>query len=330
MINAAIIGMGRWGEVLIRSVQGKSDKVRFVAGVARNPAPYEALAAEQDIRLTDDFDSVIREPAIDAVIIATPPWLHAGQIVAAAAARKHVFVEKPITLNSREAETARAACERAGVILAVGFNRRFLPAIGDMRARVGADQIGNLLHMECQFSGATALRTPPGIWRMTRDANPAGGMVARGMHSLDLMIGFLGPVRTVYAMSDRRETVNEMDDTTSVLLRFAGGGTGYLSTIMATGEYWRVQALGPKGWIEMRGEDELLISDLDNVVETKSFEKTDKEFAELEAFADAVNGSTPFAVPPADAVHGIAVLEAISKSADLNEVVSVADARLTA
>ncbi|MDA0240740.1 MAG: Gfo/Idh/MocA family oxidoreductase, partial [Proteobacteria bacterium] len=296
----------------------------------RNPASYGALASEQDIRLTDDFGAVVRDPAVDAVVIATPPWLHAGQIEAAAGACKHVFVEKPITLNSREAEAARAACERAGVTLAVGFNRRFLPAIGDMHARIGADQIGTLLHMECQFSGATALRTPPGIWRMTRDANPAGGMVARGMHSLDLMISFLGTVRTVYAMSDRRETVNEMDDTTSVLLRFAGGGTGYLSTIMATGEYWRVQALGSKGWIEMRGKDELLVSDLDKVVATRSFEKADIECAELEAFADAITGSTRFPVPPDDSVHGIAVLEAISKSADTNEVVKVGDPRLTA
>lgn len=105
-----------------------------------------------------------------------------------------------------------------------------------------------------------------------------------------------------------------MDDTT-MLLRFANGTTGSLTTLFVTAELWRVHAFGSKGWLEMRGDTDLTFLGLEGKTERIPLRAVDKEQLTLEAFADAVAAKTPFTVPPEQAINGIAVLEAIEPSA---------------
>lgn len=325
MINAAIYGLGRWGRVLVNAVQGKSERIKFVTGISRDPDRHRDYGDAVGLTVTDDFAGVLADADIDAIVLASPPWLHAEQVIAAARAGKPVFVEKPFALDLDEAKAAARAARDAGITLAVGFNRRYLAGIREMKARVRGGDIGDIVHMECQFSGPTALRTPADSWRATRQNNPAGGMVARGIHGLDAMIDFLGPASSVFADSDQRHAPGDIDDVTSVLLRFAGGASGYLSTIMVTGEYFRLQVLGTKGWIELRGLDEMIVSDLDGNRTTQEFAPTDMERVTLDAFAAAVTDAAPFAVTPEEAIQGVAAMQAIDRSARLGEPVKVAD-----
>jgi predicted dehydrogenase len=140
------------------------------------------------------------------------------------------------------------------------------------------------------------------------------------------MIEIAGLVRSVYAFSERRALAAELelDDTTSMLLKFADGATGYLGTVFVTGELYRVHAFGTRGWLELRGDTELLACGLDGAPERITFPAADKEKAALEAFADAVGERRPFMVPPEQAVNGIAVLEAIVVSAERGQPVSLA------
>ena len=115
----------------------------------------------------------------------------------------------------------------------------------------------------------------------------------------------------------------EIDDTTSMLLRFAGGATGYLGTVFVTGELWRVHAFGTKGWLEMRGDTELIACGLEGKPERISLQGGDREQATLEAFADAVAAKQPFMVSAEEAINGIATLEAIVASAASGAAVRV-------
>src|SRR5579859_2830062 len=123
-VRAAIVGLGRWGQRLVNSIEG-SDKIRIVAGVTRRVERAQAFAEAKGFPLGADYDAVLADPAIDAVILATPHSLHAYQVVQAAAAGKQIFCDKPFTLDRASAKRAVAAAEAAGVTLAVGFNRRF-------------------------------------------------------------------------------------------------------------------------------------------------------------------------------------------------------------
>jgi predicted dehydrogenase len=325
MLAAAIYGLGRWGNRLVESVQ-KSKKIRIVKGISRDPQRHQEFSEKTGIALVGSYADVLQDPEIDAVVLATPHSLHHDQIVQAARAGKHVYVEKPITLTRATAEQAVAACRAAQITLGLGFNRRFSPSFVDMMRRIRAGDIGEVLHIEGQHSGPTGYRLKPGNWRATRAEAPAGGMTARGIHTLDAMIHIAGLVSSVYAFSERRVLAAsvELDDTTSMLLKFASGVTGYLSTVFVTGELYRVHVFGTKGWLEIRGDTELLACGLEGEPERITFAVADKEKAALEAFADAVAARQPFMVPPEQAVNGIAVLEAIVVSAERGQPVSLA------
>ena len=325
MINAAIIGLGWWGKNIVNAVQGKSDKIKFVCGITRDPAAHRASADKYGIALTSSYADVLRDPKVDAVLIATPHSLHCRHIVEAARAGKHVFTEKPITLTAATAQQAVDATRAAGVTLGLGFNRRYAPSFVEMKRRILAGEIGDLLHIEGQHSGPSGYRLNPGYWRSTRAESPAGGMAPRGIHTLDSMINLGGLVSEVYAHSNRRKHPEgiDMDDTTSMLLKFKNGITGYFATIFVTGELWRVHAFGHKGWIEMRGDTELITRGLDGNPQHMMLPVVDKERAELEAFADAVTAKQAYMVPPDQAVNGIAVIEAIVASEESGNPVKI-------
>ena len=134
MIRAAIVGIGRWGRMLVNSVQDKSTAIRFTAGHTRTRSSAEAFCADNGIALQDD--AILADPAIDAVVFATPHSQHAAQVERTAAAGKHVFMEKPFTLDVKSAEAALDAIARVGVVLGVAYPRRFHPAMIELKARV--------------------------------------------------------------------------------------------------------------------------------------------------------------------------------------------------
>src|SRR2546429_4021684 len=129
MIRAAIVGLGRWGRSLVASVQGKSAQLRFVRGHTRTRASAEDFCRQHDVPLVDSYKQILADPDVDAVVLATPHSLHASQIIAAAAAGKHIHVEKPIALDRASADRAVEAAHKAGVVLAVGYCRRVYPSI---------------------------------------------------------------------------------------------------------------------------------------------------------------------------------------------------------
>lgn len=316
MLRAAVYGLGRWGNRLVESVQA-SEKIRIVKAISREPGKHKEFSQKTGIKVVSSYGRVLKDPEIDAVVLPTPHSLHMKQIIQAAKAGKHVFVEKPITLTRKSAEKAIEATRAAGVTLGIGLNRRYQPSFLEMMSRIRAGQIGDVLHIEAAHSGPTGFSLTPDSWRSTRAEAPGGGMTARGIHTLDSMIQIGGLVSSVYAFSDNRKLPAgvDMDDATSMLLKFRNGVTGYLSSLFTTAELYRVHVFGSNGWLELRGDTELTFRGLQGAPEKITLQAVDKEKAELEAFADAVAAKKSFLVPPEEAVNGIAVLEAIEPSA---------------
>jgi predicted dehydrogenase len=328
MIRAAIVGIGTWGRNLVDAVQDKSELIRFVAGATRTPATAELFCKQQGIRLMESYEQLLAHGEIDAVVLATPHSMHCEQIVAAAKAGKHVFVEKPLGVDAKSAEQAVAACAQRKVTLAVGYNWRFQPALQEAKHMLDDGHLGTLLHIEGNFSGPSAYRFAREHWRHDRDEVPAGGMTGRGVHVVDAMLYLArSHIGSVVAQSDRLVHDYGADDTTSMLFRFRSGATAYLGTVIATAEAWRLQIFGSKGWVELGDVAHLhtwdlkfSLLDLQDLArkqppEVISYPKTSTELAELEHFAKAAMARRPLAIPGGDEVHNVAVLEAIVKSA---------------
>jgi predicted dehydrogenase len=304
-------------------VQGVSAKIRFVAAVTRDPATRRPLAERFGLALSTRYAHVLADSAIDAVVLATPHSQHAAEIAAAAQARKHVFVEKPFTLTRASAQSAIEACRAAGITLQAGFNRRYMPAYADMKRRIAAGEIGALRHIEGDFSGPPSYQTEPGNWRSNRIESPGGSMTARGCHVLDAMVHIAGLATEVLALSERLQHDIDVDDTTSCLLRFAGGATGTLTTLHAATRFYRIHAFGSKGALELRGDTELDLADLEGNVRRLAFDAIDKERAQLEAFADAVAAGVKFVIAPQELVNVVAATEAVAASARSGQAVRI-------
>jgi predicted dehydrogenase len=311
MLNAAIVGMGRWGQVLVNSVQNKQGApVRFVAGTTRSPDKARAWAAEQSLRLLPDFAAVLADPEVQAVVLATPHAQHAEQVIAAAKAGKHVFCEKPFTLDRASAAAAVAACEEAGVVMALGHNRRFLPAVALMKSMLAEGTLGTLLHVEGQFSGPGARVYQPGMWRADRAESPLGGMGGMGIHMVDMIIHLAGRFRQVSVIS-KAQVSKTIDDTTAMLAELESGATVGFATLAMSPIFWRVALFGTEGILQLQGHETLSFTPREGEAWVKNFPKTDIEAAELAAFASAVAGGPAYPLPVAEAIHGVAVFEAM-------------------
>jgi predicted dehydrogenase len=328
MINAGIVGLGRWGQNLVNSIQGKSDKIRVVAGATRTRAKDAVdYAKAQGFPLVDSVAALLADPKIDAVILATPHTQRVELITAAAQAGKHIFTEKPLTLTGNEAAACLQACAKNMVTLAVGYNWRFQPALQEIRRMLDDGRLGILQHIEGNFCGPSVYRFGKEHWRLRPEEGPAGGMTGRGVHVVDAMMYLSGQIDNVYAQSYRRTLDYGIDDTTSMLFRFKNGATGYLGTFIATAETWRMQVFGSKGWAEVGDTEHLTTWQMrvcyvnpDNLLvhhkpQIVTFPQTSTERAELEHFAAAIKAKRPLAVAGGDEAHGVAVLEAILKSA---------------
>ncbi|MEI6159289.1 MAG: Gfo/Idh/MocA family oxidoreductase [Roseococcus sp.] len=309
MLNTAIIGMGNWGRTLVNSVQGKNESgIRFVAGTTGTLDKARDYAAEKGIRLHATYAEVLADREVQAVALASPHRIHAEQVIAAAAAGKHVFVEKPFTLSKASAEASVAACRKAGVVLALGHNRRFLPAVAEMKAMLADGRIGTLLHVEGQFSGPGALNYQAGMWRADRAESPLGGMGGMGIHMVDMIIHLAGRFRDVRVLSHAKVSAT-IDDTTAMLASMESGATCTFATLALAPRFWRVALFGTAGWVALQGHEALTYCPLHGTPETTTYPVTDIEAAELEAFAAAVAGGREYPLPLDEAIHGVAVFE---------------------
>ncbi len=335
MLNAAIVGLGRWGQNLVNSIQGKSDKIRIVMGVLRHPENAREYADTNGFPLVDSLDKALADPKVEAVILATPHTAHAEQIIASARAGKPVFTEKPFTLSTESAQAALRACFEAKITLAVGYNWRFQPALQEMKRALEDGRLGKLLHMEGNFNGPSVYRVGHEHWRQNRDEGPGGGMTGRGVHVVDAMLYLAGRIDSVYAQSSRLALDYGTDDTTSMLFKFNNNATAYLSTVIATAETWRLQVLGSKGWMEVGDVQHLTTWTLRTCFfdpanpyvhpqpQIITFPDTSTERAELEHFADAVKAGQPLAITGGDEEHNVTVLEAILKSAATGATIKI-------
>lgn len=319
MINAAIVGMGRWGQTLVDSVQGKSDKIKFTRGVTRTTSKVVDYAAERGIALGADYNAMLEDKSIDAVVLASPHSVHFEQMMGAAAAGKHIFCEKPFALTKAEANAALGAISSAGLKVGLGHNRRFAPNTIELKRMLDAGELGKTLMIESNFSAP--MSRYENEWRTSRAESPAGGMTSLGIHSLDAFIHLFGRISEVQARSKRQAMPFDVDDTTAIMFSFEDGRMGYISCIANTAMLWYVRVFGTKGWVEIRDQDKLEICMTDGTRDSKTWEGLQYPSlptitAELEAFADDINGGAPFVISPDQMLHNAAVMEAIIKSAE--------------
>ena len=341
MINAAIAGLGWWGKTVVESVQGSSKDIQFVAAATRTVSPEtQAFCDAQNVRLVANFDALLADPSVNAIVLATPHSQHTQQVIAAAKAGKHVFCEKPFALTKSDADAAVQATKQAGVTLGLGYNRRFHPEMTKLRDKIRSGDLGTILHVEANMTFPNALALKADAWRANREETPCGGLTPMGVHAIDGMIDLCGPITQVFCQSFRQAVEIDSDDTTSILFRMKGGMSGYLGTITATGPGFSFQVFGTKGWVRLEGMTHVAgasseerrtrlfgackFQPVKGPAETWEAARLDVTRATLESFAQAASGGAPFPIPLDEMIHGASVTEAVVRSAASGKTEQVA------
>ena len=339
MIRAAVVGLGRWGRSLVRSVQGKhsgeSGHIRFVLAHTRTRGPAEEFCREHGITLVDSYEQILRDPHVDAVVLATPHSQHERQVIAAAAAGKHIHVEKPITLDRAGADAVVQAAQRADVVLTVGFCRRFHPSVVALRRSLEEGRLGAVVSMVAQHTTSTGQFIPADNWRAAPEEAPGGALTALGVHAIDHMIEFGGRVRDVSCITGHH-LAGPSDDTTTIMLRFEHGATGLIFCSVATATNFSFTLYGTRGLAEITKPDLQMFRFVPGSTTAPSGPITappdeislhldfDMLNAELTEFARCIRDrSRRYPVPIADVLHGMSVFDAIVRAARSNAIEQV-------
>ena len=232
-VRVAQVGLGRIGsfhaETLARRVRG----AELAVVVDPNEALARTIGERFEVPWSVRYDEVLGDPRVDAVVIASPTPFHADQVEQAAAARKHIFCEKPLSLVPIRADAAVTAPRDAGIKLQVGFHRRFDPDFRAVKDRIDAGAVG-----EIRFFRATCRdMVAPSLQYL----QSCGGIFADvTLHDFDVARWLVGEVSEVYAtgaaLSDPAiaEVAGDVDNAV-VVLRFANGALGLIDNSRASG-----------------------------------------------------------------------------------------------
>jgi predicted dehydrogenase len=322
MIRIGIIGLGWWGKQIVTCL-AESPRFKVVAGCDIDHNTVAPFAAANGIDLVINYRDLLKRPDLDAVAVVTPHLLHEEMAVAGFAAGKQVFCEKPLALTTASAECILAACAKAGGVLGIGHERRFEPAMEEMRRRYESGTLGRVLHMDANVSHNNFRKMDASNWRRDPRHAPAGAWTALGIHLGDLFVSLAGrPVR-VAARTASQIFPAPSEDFVSAEIDFENGARGRITCLSTPPFYGRFTLFCDQGWVEVqeggnvdRGIPSSFVHGMpDGTRDTRSYDHTNTVRQNFEAWADAVEGRAPYRFSTEEMLANIRILDAVTRSA---------------
>src|ERR1700704_4685517 len=243
-LRVACIGMGWWSDVLADAIQ-RSKKLKIVACYTRSEEKRRAFAAKYNCKAAASYEAILGDRTIEAIVNTTPNAAHLETTRAAAAAGKHVFLDKPIANTIADARALTRACRDAGVVLALGYQRRRESHFRWIRSEIDAGRFGKLVNAEANISRDRLGKIDLTSWRYTAEGMPGGVMLQIGIHYSDVLEYLLGPVKAVSGRFVRLVLPGDNPDVASLVLEHEGGALSTLNASYASAsEYYLVNLYG--------------------------------------------------------------------------------------
>jgi predicted dehydrogenase len=247
-LRYGLIGCGDIG--VVRAAALARTDARLVAVTDVDPAKASAIGTQHGAAVDRDWHALLARADLDAVIVSTPPSLHAEMCIEALEAGKHVLCEKPLARTADECRLMVAAAERSGRVLATGFNYRFYPSFMRAREVLTSGRIGKLSHIRAYAGYSATGHNQPWV----KDAAVVGGgaLHDNGVHLIDLVRSFLGEVDEVQGFATGSVwNYGDAEDNGFLLMR---SSHGVVATLHASWTEWgryefRVELVGTLGKI---------------------------------------------------------------------------------
>ena len=243
-VRVACIGMGWWSDVLADAIK-RSGKLEIVACFTRSADKRKAFASKYGCRAAASYEAILADPAVEAIVNTTPNDAHLPTTRAAAAAGKHVFLDKPIANHVADGRAITDACRSAGVVLAMGYQRRRESHFRWIRRQIDAGAFGRLVNAEANISRDRLGKIDLGSWRYQAAGMPGGVMLQIGIHYTDVLSYLMGPVRAVRGQSAQLVLPGDNPDVASMILEHESGALSTLNASYASAsEYYLMNIYG--------------------------------------------------------------------------------------
>lgn len=245
-----IIGCGNISGVHITAIK-EIPRARLVAGAEVSEERRLKFAETNKVECYADYNEMLRHPGLDAVCITTPSGLHMEPAVAAARAGKHIICEKPVDVTLERIDTILREVSAHNVRLCAIFPARFDPVACLIKKAVDEGRFGRLTMGDCYNKWwRSEAYFEKARWRGTWKLDGGGACMNQGIHAIDLVQWFMGPVESVSAFTDRLVHKSiETEDTAAAVVRYRNGAVGVIecTTSVFPGADRRIEVLGDKG-----------------------------------------------------------------------------------
>lgn len=243
-VRAAVVGIGWWSDVLADAVR-RGDTIDIAACYTRSADKSAAFAAKYKCRAAASYEDVLADPDIEAIINTTPNSVHLATTRQAAEAGKHVFLDKPIANAVDEGYEIAKVCAQAGVVLALGYQRRRESHFRWIKAEIDAGRFGKLVQAECNISRDRLGKIDLSSWRYQASGMPGGVMLQIGIHYVDVLEMLMGPVRRVSGASAQLVLPGDNPDVANLILEHENGALSNLTASYASAsEYYMMNIYG--------------------------------------------------------------------------------------
>lgn len=324
-VRLGSLGLGWWGAEMAGAVE-RSGQAGIVSCFARRAEGRNSFAQRFGCRAAGSLDEFLADPEIEGILIATSHKSHRPLTEAAAAAGKHVFLEKPIATTVADGMACIEATRRAGVILQVGHLRRKTAANRRIKSLLEAGELGEVETLVAHQSIPNGFRMPTEAWRWNPEESPLGSMTSLGVHKIDTMHYLVGPIRRVFAFT-RAGRDHPIDEATVLGFEFEGGELGTLTTSFFTPVINEISVFATKGAAyNLAAGSRLQLQAWDGSERQEmELEPVDPLVDELSEFARAIRGETEVEVDGETALAVIEVLEAAQESAATGRAVELGE-----
>src|SRR3954469_24175699 len=243
-LRVACVGMGWWSDVLADAIR-RSGKLDIVACSPRSADKRGAFAKKYDCRPAASYEDVLADRAIEAVINTTPNDAHLATTRQAADAGKHVFLDKPIANTVSDGRAITEACQRAGVVLGIGYQRRRESQFRWIKRQIEVGLLGRLVNAEANISRDRLGKIDLGSWRYQAAGMPGGVMLQIGIPYADVLTYLLGPIKAVRGQLAQLVLPGDNPDVASLLLEHENGALSTLNASYASAsEYYLMNIYG--------------------------------------------------------------------------------------
>jgi predicted dehydrogenase len=328
----AVVGLGRIAERAVLPAFRHSKKTRLVALVSGDERKAARLAQKfgaADYYSYDDYALCLNHPQVDAVFIATPNGTHADFTERAAAAGKHVLVEKPIATTVEDARRMVDSCRTADVRLMVAYRKYFDPASLALKKLVTNRKLGKLTVMHSAFTIMISKKAP--AWHFDRRLSGGGSLMDLGVYCVNTARWLVerDPVEALgYMWSGDPQRFSEVEESISFRLTFPEGLVLEASSSFGAAQSHFLTLHGERGWAGLNpafayDEERRLFGKIGGKWFEKIFKPTDEFALELDALAAAIRARRDPEPNGVEGLRDLVVMQAIYRSARENRAVPI-------